>query len=70
MDARSFHLESWQRDGLQYFVVGDVAPEDLRALANFLNTATATVMARTKVLPTFVCGKIHNHLLDLVIYEL
>ena len=37
MDARSFHLESWQHNGLQYFVIGDVAPEDLRALRELLN---------------------------------
>ncbi|HKM85263.1 MAG TPA: anti-sigma factor [Terriglobales bacterium] len=37
MDARSFRLESWQRDGLQYFVIGDVAPEDLRALGELMN---------------------------------
>jgi anti-sigma factor RsiW len=36
LDARSFHLESWQRGGLQYFVIGDVAPEDLRALGDLL----------------------------------
>jgi anti-sigma factor RsiW len=36
MDAQSFHLESWQRDGLQYFVIGDVAPEDLRALSELM----------------------------------
>jgi anti-sigma factor RsiW len=35
-DAKSFHLESWQRNGLQYFVIGDVAPEDIHALANLL----------------------------------
>ena len=35
-DALSFHLESWQRDGLQYFVISDVASEDLRALKNLL----------------------------------
>lgn len=34
MDARSFHLESWQRNGLQYFAIGDVAPEDLRAVSD------------------------------------
>jgi len=33
MEARSFHLESWQRNGLQYFVMGDVAPDDLHALS-------------------------------------
>jgi anti-sigma factor RsiW len=36
MDARSFHLERWQRDGLQYFAIGDAAPEDLRALSDLL----------------------------------
>jgi anti-sigma factor RsiW len=36
VDARSFHLESWQRDGLQYFAIGDVAAEDLRALRDRL----------------------------------
>ena len=36
MDARSFHLESWQHGGLQYFVIGDVAAEDLRALSELL----------------------------------
>ncbi len=36
VDARSFHLESWQRDGLQYFLISDVAPEDLRSLADLL----------------------------------
>jgi anti-sigma factor RsiW len=38
MDAQSFHLVSWQRNGLQYFVIGDVAPEELRALSNLLKT--------------------------------
>jgi anti-sigma factor RsiW len=33
-DARSFHLESWQRNGLQYFVIGDVAQEDIHSLAS------------------------------------
>jgi anti-sigma factor RsiW len=36
MDARSFHLESWQRGGLQYFAISDAAPEDLRALRDLL----------------------------------
>jgi anti-sigma factor RsiW len=36
MDAQSFHLESWQRDRLQYFAISDVAPGDLRALADLL----------------------------------
>jgi anti-sigma factor RsiW len=36
MDARSFHLESWRHAGLQYFAIGDVAPEDLRTLSDLL----------------------------------
>lgn len=36
-DARSFHLESWRRNGLQYFMISDVASEDLRALKELLN---------------------------------
>ena len=35
-DAQSFHLESWQHNGLQYFAISDVAPEDLRALSDLL----------------------------------
>jgi anti-sigma factor RsiW len=38
MDARSFHLESWQRGGLQYFAIGDVATEDLRALCELMKS--------------------------------
>ena len=41
MDARSFHLESWQRDGLQYFAIGDVATEDLRTLSNLLKNSVS-----------------------------
>lgn len=37
MDARSFHLKSWQRGGLQYFLIGDVATEDLGTLRNLLD---------------------------------
>lgn len=33
LDARSFHLETFERGGLRYFVIGDVAVEDVRALA-------------------------------------
>jgi anti-sigma factor RsiW len=36
MDARTFHLESWQRNGLQYFAIGDVAADDLRALKELM----------------------------------
>jgi anti-sigma factor RsiW len=33
IDARSFHLESFEKNGLRYFVIGDVATEDIQALA-------------------------------------
>jgi anti-sigma factor RsiW len=36
IDARSFHLESWRRNGLQYFAIGDVALEDLRELSDLM----------------------------------
>lgn len=36
MDARSFHLERWQHDGLRYFAISDAAPEDLQALSDLL----------------------------------
>lgn len=36
MEARSFHLESWQHNGLEYFVIGDVAPGDLRTLSELM----------------------------------
>jgi anti-sigma factor RsiW len=36
INARSFHMESWRRNGLQYFAISDVAPEDLRALSYLL----------------------------------
>lgn len=32
-DLRSFHLQTWSASGLRYFVVGDCAPADIRALA-------------------------------------
>jgi anti-sigma factor RsiW len=35
-DARSFHLQSWRKGGLQYFAISDVAPEDLRELGDLL----------------------------------
>jgi len=38
-EARSFHLESWTRGGLRYFVIGDAAAEDLRALKALLTNA-------------------------------
>ena len=39
IDARSFHLESFVRDGLHYFVIGDPSPQDLKALTELLRTA-------------------------------
>jgi len=39
IEARSFHLEIFERDGLRYFVIGDAAPEDLRALSELLKNA-------------------------------
>jgi anti-sigma factor RsiW len=38
VDARSFHLESWQRGGLQYFAISDVATEDLRTLSDLMKS--------------------------------
>jgi len=37
--ARSFHVETWKQDGLRYFLIGDTAPEDLRALGELLKNA-------------------------------
>ncbi|HKH99268.1 MAG TPA: anti-sigma factor [Candidatus Sulfotelmatobacter sp.] len=34
--ALSFNIENWTQDGLRYFVVGDVGPDDLHALAKLL----------------------------------
>ncbi len=36
LNARSFHLETFERGGLRYFVIGDVAAEDIQALAERL----------------------------------
>jgi anti-sigma factor RsiW len=33
----SFHVRSWERDGLCYFAVGDVGADDLNQLAGLLN---------------------------------
>ena len=35
-DARSFHLETWAHNDLRYFVIGDAAKEDIRALSKLL----------------------------------
>jgi anti-sigma factor RsiW len=36
MDARSFHLETWEKDGLRYFVIGDASAEDIRSLSDLM----------------------------------
>jgi anti-sigma factor RsiW len=35
----SFNLESWDHDGLRYFVIGDASSEDIRNLADILRKA-------------------------------
>lgn len=35
----SFHMESWTKNGLRYFVVGDVGNDDLEALSKLLRDA-------------------------------
>ena len=37
--ALSFNIENWTQNGLRYFVVGDVGPEDIRALSKLLRDA-------------------------------
>jgi anti-sigma factor RsiW len=37
--ALSFSMENWTQNGLRYFVVGDVAPDDIRALSTLLRDA-------------------------------
>jgi len=34
--ALSFNMETWTQDGLQYFLVGDVAPGDIKTLSQLL----------------------------------
>jgi anti-sigma factor RsiW len=38
--AFSFNVESWAKNGLRYFVVGDVANSDIEALSKLLQDAT------------------------------
>jgi anti-sigma factor RsiW len=40
VEAFSFHMESWAKNGLRYFVVGDVGNDDLQALSKLLRDAT------------------------------
>ena len=35
-NARSFHLETFEKNGLHYFVIGDVALEDIHELSERL----------------------------------
>ncbi len=35
----SFNLESWNQDGLRYFVIGDASADDIRTLAELLKKA-------------------------------
>jgi anti-sigma factor RsiW len=37
--AQSFNLESWTRDGLRYFVVGDVSADQIQSLSKLLHDA-------------------------------
>ncbi len=39
VQAFSFHVESWTRNGLRYFVVGDVGAEDIQALSKLMRDA-------------------------------
>ena len=36
IDARSFHLGTWTRNDLRYFVIGDAAREDIQSLSKLL----------------------------------
>jgi anti-sigma factor RsiW len=37
--AMSFNVENWTRDGLRYFVIGDVSADDIQALSKLLRNA-------------------------------
>jgi anti-sigma factor RsiW len=39
VDALSFQMESWTKNGLRYFVVGDASADDIRALSKMLQDA-------------------------------
>jgi len=39
MRALSFNVENWSQNGLRYFVVGEVNPEDIEALSKLLRDA-------------------------------
>jgi anti-sigma factor RsiW len=37
--SMSFNVENWTQDGLRYFVVGDVSPDDIQALSKLMQAA-------------------------------
>jgi anti-sigma factor RsiW len=39
VDALSFQMDSWTKNGLRYFVVGDASADDIRALSKLLQDA-------------------------------
>ena len=39
LHTQSFNVENWTRNGLRYFVLGDVSPEDVHALSQLLRNA-------------------------------
>jgi anti-sigma factor RsiW len=39
VDALSFQMDSWTKNGLRYFVVGDASADDIRALSQLLRDA-------------------------------
>jgi anti-sigma factor RsiW len=39
LKALSFSIENWTQNGLRYFVVGDVGPDDIRALSKLFRDA-------------------------------
>jgi len=38
IDARSFHFETWTRNRLRYFAIGDASQEDIQGLSNLLKS--------------------------------
>jgi anti-sigma factor RsiW len=39
LHTQSFNVENWTQNGLRYFVLGDVGPEDIHALSKLLRDA-------------------------------
>jgi anti-sigma factor RsiW len=39
LKALSFSVENWTQNGLRYFVIGDVGPDDIQALSKLLRAA-------------------------------